>query len=72
MSKATALETEGKLSKARLIAAAPRLLEEMKRFLVILETAEKMPFTWDWITHGTGIATANSYRAAIRAAEGEV
>lgn len=50
---------------ARLIAAAPTQHEEMVRFLPIIERAESDPELWTRLTAGTGIATANGYRAAI-------
>lgn len=59
------------LANARLIASAPQLLEALKLFLPVLEDLEGSPEYWDIFTKGTGIATLNSYRAAIRAAEGE-
>ncbi len=55
-------------ANAKLIAAAPYLLSEMERYLVILERAESHPKIWAFITEGTGIATANGYRAAIKSA----
>lgn len=55
----------------RIRAAAPQMLREMKRYLVIIERCEDMGEFWDFITSGTGIATANGHRAAIKAAEGE-
>lgn len=56
---------------ARLIAAAPLQHAEMLRFLPVLERAEADPELWARLTEGTGIATANAYRAAIAAATGE-
>lgn len=55
-------------ANAKLIAAAPSLLAEMERYLLILERAEAIPETWNLLTVGTGIATANGYRAAIKKA----
>lgn len=56
---------------ARLIAAAPTQHEEMLRYLPIIERAEADPELWARLTDGTGIATANGYRAAIAKAGGE-
>lgn len=53
---------------ARLIAAAPTQHEELVRFLPIIERAEADPELWARLTEGTGIATANAYRAAIQKA----
>ena len=57
-------------ANARLIAAAPTQHEEMLRFLPIIERAEADPELWGRLTAGTGIATANGYRAAIKKATG--
>lgn len=59
------------MANARLIAAAPVQHEEMLRFLLVLERAEADPELWARLTEGTGIATANAYRAAIAEATGE-
>ncbi len=53
-----------------LIAAAPTQHEEMLRYLPIIERAEADPELWERLTAGTGIATANGYRAAIAKATG--
>jgi hypothetical protein len=54
-----------------LISAAPELLKEMKRFLSVIEYVEKSYVSvWSAATKGSGIATANAYRAAIAKAEG--
>ncbi len=58
------------LANARLIAAAPELLAEMKRYLPLLERMEAEPATWERLTVSLGIATANGYRAAIARATG--
>jgi hypothetical protein len=58
-------------ANARLIAAAPTQHEEMIRYLPIIERAEADPELWERLTSGTGIATANAYRAAIVKAIGE-
>lgn len=50
--------------------AAPELRAEMLRYLPIIERAEADPGLWELLTAGTGIATANGYRAAIAKAEG--
>lgn len=57
-------------ANARLIAAAPDMLAEMVRYLPVIEAAERDPALWERLTAGTGIATANGYRAAIAKAEG--
>jgi hypothetical protein len=47
------------------------LLEALKRFLPVLEYVEQeRGEIWADATEGTGIATANAYRAAIAKAEG--
>lgn len=66
-------------ANALLIAYAPKLyeqnqslleaLKEMKRYLPVLERLEAMPGTWESLTKGTGIATLNGYRNAIKQAE---
>lgn len=55
---------------AHILVAAPDQNAEMLRFLPILERAEADPEIWEKLTEGTGIATANSFRAAIAKAEG--
>lgn len=62
---------EMQAANARLIAAAPTQHEEMVRFLPIIERAEADPELWAKLTAGTGIATANAYRAAIARATGD-
>lgn len=54
---------------AQLRAANERLRAEMLRYLPVICGAEKMPEAWSLITLGTGVATANSYREALRATE---
>ncbi len=49
-----------------LFAASPVLLAEMVRYLPVIERAEQDPELWARLTTGTGIATANGYREAIR------
>ena len=56
---------------SNLIAAAPTQHAEMLRYLPIIERAEADPKLWAQLTEGTGIATANGYRAAIAKATGE-
>lgn len=56
---------------AFLIAAAPDMYEEMRRYLPVLERLEAEPELWFRFTEGTGIATLNGYRHALRKAEGE-
>lgn len=57
-------------ANALLIAAAPDQNAEMLRFLPVLERAEANPEIWEKLTKGTGIATANSFRAALAKADG--
>jgi hypothetical protein len=42
------------------------LVNEMIRYLPVIEEAESNPEIWNKLTKGTGIATANGYRAAIK------
>ena len=58
-------------ANANLIAAAPDLLKEMERMLVVIQRIEdELPATWAEATQGTGIATSNGYRVAIAKAKG--
>jgi hypothetical protein len=57
-------------ANARLASAAPNLYAEMLRYLPIIEAVERDPEMWQRLTVGTGIATANGYRAALSKAEG--
>jgi hypothetical protein len=41
------------------------IVEEMKRYLPVIEALENEPELWNRFTKGTGIATANGYRNAI-------
>lgn len=60
---------ESAKANATIIAAAPLMYQAMIRFLPIIESLEKNePDMWDFLTQGTGIATANSYREAIKKA----
>jgi hypothetical protein len=43
-----------------------RIVSEMKRYLPVIEALEKEPELWERFTKGTGIATANGYRNAIK------
>ena len=43
-----------------------RMRDEMRRYLPILEALEAKPSSWEWFTDGTGIATLNGYRAALK------
>jgi hypothetical protein len=48
-----------------------QLLKEMRRYLPVITYLEQnYPSIWAAATQGTGIATANGYKAAIQAAEG--
>jgi|GEM_PF-1043279 len=42
-----------------------QLRSEMLRYLPVINKAEQYRHTWDFLTEGTGIATANGYRAAL-------
>jgi len=55
---------------AALAERCERLEAEMRRFLVVIEGAEGDSETWDRLTYGTGIATANAYRAALSPSSG--
>ena len=46
-----------------------KLRREMLRYLPVIENAERWCATWAFITRGTGIATANGYRAALQQKE---
>lgn len=50
---------------------ASEVVSEMERYLPVIERAESEPETWARLTNGTGLATANGYRAAIRRARAE-
>ena len=54
-------------ANARLIAAAPDILHELKRLVAALEPLER---SGNWPLDSAGIATLNAARAAIAAAEG--
>lgn len=43
-----------------------QLRAEMRRYLPVINKAEQYRHTWDFLTGGTGIATANGYRAALQ------
>lgn len=45
-----------------------KIASEMARYLPILERAEANPEIWAKLTAGTGIATANGYRHAMKLA----
>lgn len=49
----------------RLAKERDETLREMRRYLPIIEAAERDAAVWNRITAGTGIATANGYRAAL-------
>lgn len=42
-----------------------QLRSEMLRYLPVINKAEQYHHTWAFLTEGTGIATANGYRAAL-------
>lgn len=54
---------------AELQAEIALLRSEMRRYLPLIEKAEQYRHTWDFLTEGTGIATANGYRAALQQKE---
>lgn len=51
---------------AELQAKIAQLRSEMLRYLPLIEKAEQYHHTWAFLTEGTGIATANGYRAALQ------
>lgn len=51
---------------AELQAEITQLRSEMLRYLPLIEKAEQYRHTWAFLTEGTGIATANGYRAALQ------
>lgn len=51
---------------AELQAEIAQLRSEMLRYLPLIEKAERWSSTWAFLTEGTGIATANGYRAALQ------
>ncbi len=51
---------------AELQAEIVQLRGEMLRYLPVINKAEQYRHTWDFLTEGTGIATANGYRAALQ------
>lgn len=54
---------------AELQAENMRLRSEMLRYLPVINKAEQYRHTWDFLTEGTGIATANGYRDALQQKE---
>lgn len=54
---------------AELQAEIAQLRSEMLRYLPVINMAEKYHHTWAFLTEGTGIATANGYRAALQQKE---
>jgi hypothetical protein len=57
-------------ANANLIAAAPAMYAEMRRYLPLLERLEDSP-VWHDLAAGLGIATINGYREALRKARGD-
>lgn len=51
---------------AELQAEIAQLRSEMLRYLPVINKAEQYRHTWAFLTEGTGIATANGYRAALQ------
>lgn len=51
---------------AELQAENAQLRSEMLRYLPVIDRAERYHHTWAFLTEGTGIVTANSYREALR------
>jgi chromosome segregation ATPase len=47
-------------------AEVERLKREMRRYLPVLDALEASHSAWQWYTDGTGIATLNGYRAALK------
>jgi hypothetical protein len=43
-------------------------IKEMERYLPVLVKLESSPFNWEFCTKGTGIATTNGYKNALRKA----
>lgn len=62
-----AAEVESRL--IRMTEQRDELLREMKRHIPIIDKAEGSTI-WEYLTSGTGIATANGYRAAIAKVKG--
>lgn len=54
---------------AELQAENAVLRSVMLRYLPIINKAEQYRHTWDFLTEGTGISTANSYREALQQKE---
>lgn len=50
---------------AELEAENAKLRSEMLRYLPVIEKAERWSSTWAFVTEGTGIVTANSYREVL-------
>ena len=50
---------------AELQAEIALLRSEMLRYLPVINKAEQYQHTWAFLTEGTGITTANGYRAAL-------
>ena len=61
------------LEKAEVAQSAriAKLESEMRRYLPVIERAEQVPGLWGELTAGTGIATANGYRAALAPKEAQ-
>jgi len=54
---------------AELQSEIAQLRSEMLRYLPVINKAEQYRHTWDFLTEGTGISTANGYRAALQQKE---
>lgn len=54
---------------AELQAENAVLRSVMLRYLPIIDRAERYHHTWAFLTGGTGISTANSYREALQQKE---
>lgn len=72
IAEAGSVYNETGLTPSQLVEQRAALLKEMERYLRILERAENDVPTWSSLAYGTGIATLNSYRAAIAQAKGDV
>lgn len=54
---------------AELQAEIDQLRSAMHTYLPLINRAEQYHHTWAFLTEGTGIATANGYRAALQQKE---
>ena len=61
---------EEALENARMMAAAPDLLQEIKRILPVLESLYEDGKAWYKFSFGSGVATLNGIKRVIAKAEG--